>query len=98
MIDARTLDPEALLDLSGERDAWLARLLDNEREAYRRGDQDGYARAHDEMAERWNRIATPIARGGPDFTELERRRWGPAGREHFGAHRPGDFPGRKRAA
>jgi hypothetical protein len=29
----------------------------------------------------------------PDYAELEMRRWGPGGREHFGDPRPGDFPG-----
>jgi hypothetical protein len=28
--------------------------------------------------------------------ELEERRWGPGGREHFADPRPGDFPGRVR--
>jgi len=28
--------------------------------------------------------------------EIEARRWGPGGREHFADPRPGDFPGRAR--
>jgi hypothetical protein len=30
--------------------------------------------------------------------EIEERRWGPGGRAHFGDPRPGDYPGRARAA
>ena len=54
----------------------------------------GRAAAEAEMAERWNRIAAPAARAGADFAELEARRWGPGGREHFADPRPGDYPGR----
>lgn len=49
-----------------------------------------------EAAEReaaWRAIAAPAARGGPPFTEVELRRWGPGGRARFGAPRPGDFTG-----
>jgi hypothetical protein len=46
------------------------------------------------MDRRWVEIARPVARGGPMFAELERKRWGPDGREHFADPRPGDFPGR----
>jgi hypothetical protein len=60
------------------------------REMYQAGRRDVEA----EMAERWNRIAAPTARRGPDFAELEARRWGPGGREHFADPRPGDYPGR----
>lgn len=34
-----------------------------------------------------------ILSGTPLYSQLEARRWGPAGREHFGDPRPGDFPG-----
>lgn len=37
----------------------------------------------------------PMAAIGPSWAELERRRWGPGGRLHFGDPRPGDFPGRQ---
>lgn len=58
----------------------------------------GYRQAEDDMAVRWKRIAAPVASNRPGLAELERRRWGPAGREHFGDPRPGDFPGRGSAA
>ena len=53
---------------------------------YERGQVDGYLRAvadfkafqHAEVAD----------------AELEARRWGPGGRQHFAVPRPGDFPGR----
>ena len=47
------------------------------------------------MARRWDQIARPVA-SGPPFAEIEERRWGPEGREHFGDPRPGDYPGRRR--
>lgn len=53
----------------------------------------GYRQAAAEMDERWERIARPLATG-PTHAELENRRWGPGGREHFADPRPGDFPGR----
>ena len=44
----------------------------------------------------WNRIARAAVRG-PSHAELEVKRWGPGGREHFADPRPGDFPGRATA-
>lgn len=32
------------------------------------------------------------------WAQLEERRWGPGGREHFADPRPGDFPGRQAEA
>ena len=54
----------------------------------------GRRAAEAEMAERWNRVAAPVIADGPDLSELEARRWGPGGREHFADPRPGDYPGR----
>ena len=54
----------------------------------------GYADAEADMARRWDEIARPVA-GGLPLAELEERRWGPEGREHFGDPRPGDYPGRR---
>lgn len=67
------------------------------REAYERGQIDGwrqgYERAEADMARSWRALAESIARGGITNSELEERRWGPGGREHFGDPRPGDhFP------
>ena len=53
----------------------------------------GYAAAEADMDARWNRIARAAVRG-PSHAELEEKRWGPGGREHFADPRPGDYPGR----
>jgi hypothetical protein len=53
----------------------------------------GYAAAEADMDARWNRIARAAVRG-PSHAEMEVKRWGPGGREHFGDPRPGDYPGR----
>ena len=42
------------------------------------------------MAARWARAAAVVR--GPDLTEIDERRRGPGGREHFADPRPGDFP------
>jgi hypothetical protein len=52
----------------------------------------GRRAAEAEMAERWARIAAPVV-SGQSCAELEERRWGPGGREHFADPRPGDYPG-----
>jgi hypothetical protein len=95
----RALDRAGLLALSGERDRDLRRILAAWREGYAAGRadgwRDGYAKALDEEAAAWRRVAGRVGRGAgdPSFAELERRRWGPGGREHFADPRPGDFPG-----
>ena len=58
------------------------------RQMYEAGRRDAEA----DMAARWARTAAAVR--GPAHTELEERRWGPGGREHFADARPGDFPGR----
>ena len=55
--------------------------------------ENGRAEAEREMGERWDRIAAPVTNGEPSNRELEERRWGAGGREHFGDPRAGDFPG-----
>jgi len=63
------------------------------REMYEAGRQDAEA----EMAERWRQVTAPVVHG-LGHAELDERRWGPGGREHFADPRPGDFPGRGREA
>ena len=58
------------------------------RQMYQAGRRDAEA----DMAAQWTRAAAAVR--GPDFAELEERRWGPGGRAHFADPRPGDFPGR----
>ena len=55
---------------------------------YEAGRRDAEA----EMAAQWSRV-TAVVRG-PDLAEVDARRWGPGGREHFADPRPGDYPGR----
>jgi hypothetical protein len=82
-----------LIALSDERDLWLRWLLNAQRQAYEAGRADGFAEgwreAEWDMALSWHAAAAPVARSG----ELQRRRWGPGGREHFADPRPGDYPG-----
>jgi hypothetical protein len=90
-----------LLALSDERDLHRRLMLDYWRRGYRLGWEHGWKAGHDaadaEQAASWREVAGPIARSGPSFAELERRRWGPGGREHFADPRAGDFPGRETA-
>jgi hypothetical protein len=75
----------ALLALSEERDKSLSLRL----QAFR----DGYAAALSDA------VVASLLRIWPDpghVTELEKRRYGPGGREHFGDPRPGDYPGQAR--
>jgi hypothetical protein len=74
----------ALLALSDERDTWLRRVYDAWRDGYR-------AALDDAVAESLARIWPPPGH----VPEIERRRWGPGGREHFADPRPGDYPGRQ---
>ena len=91
-----------LIELSDERDAWQARLGVEYRLGYAIGHalgvDEGRRLEAEERDAAWNRIAGPIARGGDSYAELELRRWGPGGREHFGDPRPGDYPGRRESA
>jgi hypothetical protein len=93
-----------LLALSHERDLHLARRHAWWREGYRRGAEhgyrQGYERARSDMEAAWREAARPVARGGPSYAELERRRWRLYGeqrtRETFGRPHPADRrPGRE---
>jgi hypothetical protein len=95
-----------LLALSDERDSWMRLLLSAGRDSYQRGLADGIALGRRlEGVERdaaWNAIARPVARGGPSYDELERKRWAvhgePRTRETFGLPHPDDYKGRERAS
>ena len=84
--------PAATIPDADDAGQWRA-LADGYRAGLEHGYATGYADAEADMARRWDEIARPVA-SGPPFAELEERRWGPEGREHFGDPRPGDFPGR----
>lgn len=81
-----------VLALSDERDTHLARLLAAEQAAYRAGYADGFRDAGEELFAAY-RALPPVVIEGESLAELEARRWGPGGREHFGDPRPGDYPG-----
>jgi hypothetical protein len=89
-----------LLELSGERDAWQARLGDEYRLGwklgYEAGRREGYEAGARQLEAEWPAIVRPLA--GPSLQELELRRWGPGGRARFGDPRPGDFKGRHEGA
>jgi hypothetical protein len=59
----------------------------------RAGFEAGYRQANADEAARWAKVIRPVVHG-MSYAELEERRWGPGGREHFADPRPGDFPGR----
>lgn len=86
------MTPDETFALSDERDTWTARLLAAERDAYQAGyadgDRAGYERGARVLDAEWSAPAP-----APDFAEIEARRWGPGGRQHFGDARPGDRAG-----
>ncbi|WP_431916322.1 hypothetical protein [Nonomuraea jabiensis] len=64
------------------------------RDGHRSGWEIGYARAHEELAASWRKLAAAV-RGHaerPAHAELEAVRWD-GRREDFGKPRPGDYPG-----
>jgi hypothetical protein len=90
-----------LLKLSDERDVWLDRLGDEYRLGWKLGYAAGVGEGRrleaDERDQAWIRAAAAVIKG-ETHAELERRRWGPRGRRHFGDPRPGDFRGRQAGA
>jgi hypothetical protein len=85
--------PQEFLDLSHERDLWMARIDAALRWGYLAGYADGQLAEQRRADAEWAAAAPLIIEPGPTHAELEERRWGPGGREHFGAARPGDYPG-----
>jgi hypothetical protein len=88
----QALELAAALDLSDERDQW-ERLVE---QAFR----DGYRAAEAAHADDYQRGLIDGAlvrkRAQHELVEMARidaAQWGPAGREHFGDPRPGDYPG-----
>ena len=80
-----------VLALSDERDQWERRLQAEGRAAY----QAGYEDALRDADRTWARepLHAPMLLDEPSLAELELRRYGPEGREHFGDPRPGDYTG-----
>lgn len=75
------------------------------REMYQLGLDDGYRQGYAvargeleaEHTAWWQAHGRHIA-DRPSHAELEERRWGPGGREHYADPRPGDYPGRRAKA
>jgi hypothetical protein len=85
----------ALLAAQPDPEAEIALRRQLCREAYERGRADGWRLGYERGARlleaEWPAVVAPLWE--PSLAELERRRWGPAGRERFGERRPGDrFP------
>ena len=101
-VAAALADPAAFLAESDRRDRELRAWLDALRMEYRGAAfgqfAAGYALACADLERDWHAIADPASRNATSHAELESRRYGPAGREHFGDPRPGDFQGRRGAA
>jgi hypothetical protein len=102
VLDVSLSAAESVLEQSTERDRQLALRLAAYRQGFRHGWDVGVDRgrrqAEREQAASWYAATHPIAIGGISHAELERRRWGPGGREHFADPRPGDYPGQDGAA
>jgi hypothetical protein len=73
----------------------IGSIGEREDRAYRRGFEAGYRAADDDwyMSLAPAREAARRAARHPSYAELEGRRWGPGGREHFADPKPGDYPG-----
>jgi hypothetical protein len=95
VIDVRGRVP-ALLDALPNPAAEIELRHQVAREAYRGGRCDGWREGYDaamrEMTQWWTEVARPASRGGIiTHQELEVRRWGSGGREHFSDPGPGDY-------
>lgn len=82
--------PEAVLITSAERDLWLRRLLAAELAAWRAGYTAGCADERRAADRAWAAQSPSKASDGPDLAELDLKRWGHGGREHFTDPREGD--------
>lgn len=83
-----------LLEDAAEEQKVLAQCRELCRWAYDMGYADGWKRGYEqgtrELQAEWPSVVASMVRGGPTYAELEERRWGPGGREHFGDPGPGD--------
>jgi hypothetical protein len=86
--------PREAIEAASNVEAEVRYRLQFAREMYEAGRQAGYRQAQAEEEARWRNAPKTRVPDGPAYAELEERRWGPGGREHFADTRPGDFPGR----
>lgn len=92
---------DELLELSDERDRQERRLLNAERAAWLEGAAEGWKAALDYVQRFRQDDFAPIARlmlamcgnDCPPLADLEVKRWGPGGRDHFADPREGDGRG-----
>ena len=83
------MTPQEAIEAAELVEAETAYRLQAARESF----DAGYRQAEADMAARWDTIARAAVHG-PSHADLELKRWGPGGREHFADPRPGDYPGR----
>ena len=83
------MTPQEAIEAAELVEAETAYRLQAARESF----DAGYRQAEADMAARWDMIARAAVHG-PSQADLELKRWGPGGREHFADPRPGDYPGR----
>lgn len=93
-LSALNVEHVSFMRLSDERARWLAYALALAKDAYLDGYRDGRLGEQHAADRVWAGRRPRSALVGPSLDELEQRRWGPRGREHFGDPRPGDYPGR----
>jgi hypothetical protein len=91
------MTPEQAIEAAGAVEAEVAYRLQLAREAYEAGRQAGYQQRVAEEEARWRQTPPHVVHDGPSHAQMEERRWGPGGRQHFAGPRPGDFPGRDQA-
>jgi hypothetical protein len=94
------MENEDFLDLSNERDVWMARLAAAEKAGYERGFENGLERGRREyFAEResdWEALKFFRLNAlfkQPDYVEMEKYRYGPGGKLMAGEPRDGDYTG-----
>jgi hypothetical protein len=89
------VNPDEAIEAAGVAEAETRYRNQLAREAYEAGRQAGYRQAETDEQARWKQTSPVLVPHGPSHAELDERRWGPGGREHFADPRPGDFPGRE---
>lgn len=83
------MTPEEAIEAAELADAEIRYRHQMAREMYAFGHERGLAEGYVLAVADVKAVQHGIVRDA----ELEARRWGPGGREHFGDARPGDYPG-----
>jgi hypothetical protein len=74
---------ERLIAYSDDQDAWLHRLHDAWEVGRRQGHADGYAAGYAQAVTDWKVTVKGLVSALPPYAELERRRYGPGGRQSW---------------